>query len=51
VTIAITTDTMYLTGTGTTGSRTLAAHGMATAVKVSGTSSSGVWYINGSGLT
>ena len=51
VTIAITTDTMYLTGTGTTGSRTLAAHGMATAVKVSGASSSGVWYINGSGLT
>ena len=51
VTIAITTDTMYLTGTGTTGSRTLAAHGMATAVKVSGTSSIGVWYINGSGLT
>jgi hypothetical protein len=51
VTIAIATDTMYLVGTGTTGSRTLAAHGMATAVKVSGTSSSGVWYINGSGLT
>jgi hypothetical protein len=51
VTIAITTDTMYLTGTGTTGSRTLAAHGIATAVKVSGTSSSGVWFINGSGLT
>jgi hypothetical protein len=51
VTIAITTDTLYLVGTGTTGSRTLAAHGMATAVKVSGTSSSGVWYINGSGLT
>ena len=51
VTIAIATDTMYLIGTGTTGSRTLAAHGMATAVKVSGTSSSGVWYINGSGLT
>jgi hypothetical protein len=24
---------------------------MATAVKVSGTSSSGVWYINGTGLT
>jgi hypothetical protein len=51
VTIAITTDTLYLVGTGTTGSRTLAAHGMATAVKVSGASSSGVWYINGSGLT
>jgi hypothetical protein len=51
VTIAITSDTMYLAGTGTTGSRTLAAHGMATAVKVSGLSSAGVWYINGSGLT
>jgi hypothetical protein len=51
VSIAITTDTMYLAGTGTTGTRTLAAHGMATAVKVSGTSSSGVWYINGTGLT
>jgi hypothetical protein len=50
-TIAITSDTMYLAGTGTTGTRTLAAHGMATAVKVNGTSSSGVWYINGTGLT
>jgi hypothetical protein len=50
-TIAITSDTMRLAGAGTTGSRTLAAHGMATAVKVSGTSSAGVWYINGTGLT
>jgi hypothetical protein len=47
VSIAITTDTMYLAGTGTTGTRTLAAHGMATAVKVASTT----WYINGSGLT
>jgi hypothetical protein len=47
VTIAITTDTMYLAGTGTTGSRTLAAFGMATAVKVTST----VWFINGTGLT
>ena len=47
VTIAITTDTMYLGGTGTTGSRTLAAYGMATAVKVTATS----WFINGTGLT
>jgi hypothetical protein len=46
-TIAIDTDTMYLAGTGTTGSRTLAAHGMATAVKVAATT----WYINGTGLT
>ena len=47
VTIAITSDTMYLAGTGTTGSRTLAAHGMATAVKVATTT----WYISGNGLT
>jgi hypothetical protein len=47
VTIAITSDTMYLGGTGTTGSRTLAAYGMATAVKVTATT----WFINGTGLT
>jgi len=47
LTIAITTDTMYLGGTGTTGSRTLAAYGMATAVKVTATA----WFINGTGLT
>jgi hypothetical protein len=47
VTIAIASDTMYLAGTGTTGSRTLAAYGMATAVKVAATT----WYISGYGLT
>lgn len=47
VTIAITTDTLYLAGAGTTGSRTLAAYGMATAVKVTSTS----WIISGNGLT
>ena len=47
VTIAITTDTMYLAGAGTTGSRTLAAYGMATAVKVGATS----WIISGSNLS
>jgi hypothetical protein len=46
-TIAITSDTMYLGGTGSTGSRTLAPHGMATAVKVASTT----WYISGNGLT
>jgi len=46
-TIAITTDTMRLAGPGTTGSRTLAAHGIATAVKVAATE----WYISGNGLT
>ncbi len=47
VTIAITTDTLYLAGTGTTGSRSLAQYGMATAVKLTSTT----WLINGSGLT
>jgi hypothetical protein len=47
VTIAITTDTMYLAGAGTTGSRTLAAFGMATAVKIASTT----WIISGNGLT
>jgi hypothetical protein len=51
VLIDITTDTLRLAGGTSTGTRTLAANGMATAVKVSGTSSSGVWYINGTGLT
>jgi hypothetical protein len=46
-TIAIGTDVLYLGGTGTTGSRTLAAYGMATAVKVE----SGKWFISGNGLT
>jgi hypothetical protein len=47
VTIAITSDTMYLAGTGTTGSRTLAAYGVASAVKVASTT----WVISGNGLT
>jgi len=47
VTIAITTDTMYLAGTGTTGSRSLAAYGMATAIKITSTT----WIISGNGLT
>jgi hypothetical protein len=47
VTIAITTDTMYLAGTGTTGSRTLAAYGVATAIKMTSTT----WLISGTGLT
>jgi hypothetical protein len=51
VSIAITTDTLRLAGSASTGTRTLAANGMATAVKVSGLSSAGVWYINGTGLT
>ena len=47
VTIAITSDTMYLAGTGTTGSRTLAQYGMASAIKMTSTT----WIISGSGLT
>ena len=47
VTIAITTDTLYLAGTGTTGSRSLAQYGMASAVKLTSTT----WIISGSGLT
>lgn len=47
ITIAITTDTMRLAGAGTTGSRTLAANGIATALKVTATE----WIISGTGLT
>ena len=47
ITIAITTDTMRLAGAGTTGSRTLAANGIATAIKLTSTE----WLISGTGLT
>ena len=47
VTISITTDTMRLAGAGTTGSRTLAANGIATALKITSTE----WIISGTGLT
>ena len=47
VTIAITTDTMYLSGAGTTGSRTLAQYGTATALKLTATT----WIISGTNLT
>jgi hypothetical protein len=47
VTIAITSDTMYLAGDGSTGSRTLDAYGVATAVKVASTT----WVISGNGLS
>jgi hypothetical protein len=45
--IAITSDTMYLAGTGTTGTRTLAQYGVATAIKTGTTE----WMISGTGLT
>lgn len=45
--IAITADTMYLAGTGTTGTRTLAQYGKATAVKSNTTE----WIISGVGLS
>jgi hypothetical protein len=47
ITIAITTDVMRLAGAGTTGSRTLAANGIATAIKLTATE----WIISGTGLT
>jgi hypothetical protein len=47
VTIAVTSDTMRLAGAGTTGNRTLAANGIATALKLTSTE----WIINGTGLT
>lgn len=47
VTIAITSDTMRLAGAGTTGNRTLAANGVATAIKITSTE----WIISGTGLT
>jgi len=47
VTIAITSNTLTLAGAGTTGSRTLAANGMATALKIGSTS----WIISGTGLS
>jgi hypothetical protein len=45
--IAIATDTMYLAGAGTTGTRTLAANGVCTALKIT----SNAWIISGTGLT
>lgn len=47
ITIQITSDTMRLAGTGATGSRTLAANGVATALKITSTE----WIISGTGLT
>ena len=47
VTIAITSDTMYLAKAGTTGSRSLAQYGMATALKIENTK----WLISGNGLS
>jgi hypothetical protein len=47
LTIAITSDTMYLAGIGTTGSRTLSQYGVATALKTGTTE----WVINGAALT
>lgn len=45
--IAITTDTLILGGTATTGTRTLGQNGVATALKVEST----VWIITGTGVT
>jgi hypothetical protein len=45
--IAITSDTMILAGTTTTGARTLSQNGIATAIKVEATT----WLISGTGLS
>jgi hypothetical protein len=47
VTIAITTDTLTLSPSGSSGSRTLSQNGSATAIKITSTQ----WLISGSGLT
>ena len=47
ITIAITGDTLILAGPGTTGSRTLAANGTCTMLKIAATK----WIITGTGLT
>lgn len=47
ITIAINSDTLTMAGTNATGSRTLAAVGMATAIKVTSTQ----WVISGAGLS
>lgn len=47
LTIAITSDTLVLAGSGATGSRTLNASGMATAIKITATK----WMISGNDLT
>src|SRR6516164_6237070 len=47
LTIAITSDTMYLAGPGTTGSRTLAQYGCCTALKTDATA----WIISGTNLS
>lgn len=46
ISVAITSDTMTLAATTTTGTRTVSENGIATAIKVTSTS----WIINGSGL-
>lgn len=47
VTISLTSDTLYLSSNGATGSRTLAQWGVATAVKIENTT----WVISGSNIT
>lgn len=47
ISIGVTSDTMRLAGAGTTGTRTLAANGVCTALKMTATS----WIISGTGLT
>jgi len=46
ITLAITTDTLLVGGSGLTGTRTLSASGMATIIKIASTK----WIINGVGI-
>jgi hypothetical protein len=46
-TVAITSDTLYLAGAGTTGTRTVGTYGIATAMKTSATT----WIISGTSVT
>lgn len=47
LTVALSSGTLFLGGTGTTGNRTLAVNAVATAIKVE----SAVWIISGAGVT
>lgn len=49
--IEITTDTLILAGTTTTGTRSLALNGMATAIKITFGAAPDIWIISGAGLT
>lgn len=47
LTLAINSDTMVLAGSGSTGSRTIAANGMASVIKINATT----WFLSGTGVS